>query len=84
MFYTHYIVYYAYTPIYFLLFQCLWQRMAVGGEEGVAWQQVGVASDSSIRAGVSDPCADGALHTSTTGKGILGIHVCFWVIVFFF
>lgn len=52
--------------------------MAVGGEQGVAWQQVGVAADSSIRAGVSDPCADGALHASSTGKGILGVHVCFF------
>lgn len=66
---------------YFLHFQCHWQRMAVGGEQGVAWQQVGVAADSSIRAGVSDPCTDGALHASPTGKGILDVHVCFWVIM---
>lgn len=51
--------------------------MAVGGEQGVAWQQVGVAANSSIRAGVSDPCAVGALHASSTGKGILGLYVCF-------
>lgn len=44
--------------------------MAVGGEQGVAWQPMGVAPDSSVRAGISHPSADGALHTPPTGKGI--------------
>lgn len=49
--------------------------MAVGGEQGVAWQPMGVAADSSVRAGISHPSADGALHTPQTGKSMPFIRV---------
>lgn len=54
------------------------QRMAVDEGEGVARESVGVATGSSIGAGVWDSCTDWALHAPQTGKGNL-----FWAFFFF-